>query len=920
MNIEKGTAYEIYINNYLNNIDANNIAWLWKDTPYQDLRKAGILGDWNIYRINKKRLLNNTTENENENSLQDTGIDILLLNNDKYYIVQCKNYDAKNYVNMESLAGFYMMIIHYDLNGILYYTSKLSHNILSQKPTEKVKFIHKIFENEPIYIENNLNNVNNVNIKNEYSNLLETPFDYQIEAYNIITKVFETKKRAILHLPCGMGKTLTSMKIGLDYDQIVIVSPLREYCIQNLERFKSEFKYKDYTGLIIDTDGLRDETKILDFIKKNKKIILSVCYKSCDILSKVLANLSKHIILIDEFHNISKNDVMGLNENGMYDILMSNSKILFMSATPKIFTIDDDDIENLELNEDIFGTIEYKYDMGLAIKNNLICDYEIYIPDIEINTSGFINDIKTEIDIKSLEDYILIESEFSIRGMLETGVRKKIFYAKTHEEAYKFRDALSIIGKDYYSIDIYVDTILSSDTKISRKDKLNKFKNFDGLSIIVNVEILNECIDIVKCDSIFMSSLSKSLTKVIQRFSRANRKDKDNIHKISKIFIWANKYEEIIDTIMNLKEFDTSFTCSKVKIFSFNNNNQQILERSKNEIKYTKLDNFIVHIHKVLTWEEKFDNLINYIEQNKSFPSPHSENIFIKTLGIFQKVHNKSYKENIKLMKNKKYYDIWTQFLEKYVQYKQDNEKRWISILDKVKQFMENNNDSPSRYAKNANSKLNNELSEDTTDIDTYYNIESNLGSWVANQKENYKKHTKMFSCKTVNGININNHDIIVQLWTQFNIEYKKYLLTNEENWYTTLDDLKNYIKQNNKRPSEHSKDAKIKHLALFVATQTKNYKNRTQIMSDETIYNTWTLFMDEYMDKFKSLDEKWYDRLDDLEHFIETYKRRPNKHSTNVDEKSIAEWLVKQSAKYRNKSFKSEQIHNDFEKVVSKI
>ena len=43
-------------------------------------------------------------------------------------------------------------------------------------------------------------------------------------------------------------------------------------------------------------------------------------------------------------------------------------------------------------------------------------------------------------------------------------------------------------------------------------------------------------------------------------------------------------------------------------------------------------------------------------------------------------------------------------------------------------------------------------------------------------------------------------------------------------------------------------------------------------------------------------------------------------KHSTDIKEKSIAEWLVKQSAKYRNKSFKSEQIHNDFEKVFSKI
>lgn len=903
---EKGTAYEIYINNYLNNIDANNIAWLWKDIPYENLRKAGILGDWNLYRINRKNL-NQINEN-NKNLLQDTGTDILLLNNDKYYIVQCKNYSEKNYVTMETLAGFYMMITHYDLHGILYYTSKLSHNILSQKTTEKVKFIQKKFENEPIYNKNTIH-------QNEYTNLLETPYDYQIEAYNVITHAFKTKNRAILHIPCGMGKTLTSMKIGLHYERIIIISPLREYCTQNLERFKSELKYKDYIGVIIDTDGLRDENKIIDFINKNKKIILSVCYKSCDILFKVLNSLTNYIIFIDEFHNISKNDVIGLSEIGMYDILMSNSKILFMSATPKIFTIDDDDIENLELNEEIFGKIEYNYDMGLAIKNNLICDYEIYVPDIEINTTSFINDVKTEVDINSLEDYIIIESEFSIRGILETGVKKQIFYAKTHEEAYKFKTALYKISKEYYSIDIYVDTILSTDTRASRKEKLNKFKTFDGISIIVNVEILNECIDIVNCDSVFMSSLSKSLTKVIQRISRANRKDKNNIHKISKIFIWANKYEDIIDTITNLKEFDSSFTCSKVKIFSVNNNNEQILDRNKNELKYTKLNNFIMNVHKVLTWEEKFNNLIDYIETNKSFPSPNSDNILIKTLGIFQKVHHKSYKENTKIMKNKKYYDIWTRFLEKYSNYKKDDEKRWISILNKVKRFMDENQNSPSRYAKDKDESIN-----DISDIDTFYSLESNLGAWVASQKENYKKLTKMFSYKTVNNNNINNHDEIVQLWIQFNIEYKKYLLTNEENWYATLDDLKNYIKQNNKRPSENSKDTKIRHLALYVSTQNKNYKSKTQIMSNEIIYNLWTQFMEEYMEKFKTPDEKWYDRLDDLDNFIETYKRRPNKHSTDIKEKSIAEWLVKQSTKYRNNNFKTEQIHNDFEKVFSKI
>jgi len=87
--------------------------------------------------------------------------------------------------------------------------------------------------------------------------------------------------------------------------------------------------------------------------------------------------------------------------------------------------------------------------------------------------------------------------------------------------------------------------------------------------------------------------------------------------------------------------------------------------------------------------------------------------------------------------------------------------------------------------------------------------------------------------------------------------------------------------------------------------------------MSNEIIYNLWTQFIEEYMEKFKTLYEKLYDRLDELDNFIDIFKRRPNKHSTDIKEKSIAEWLVKQSTKYRNNNFKTEQMHNDFEKYI---
>ena len=43
-----------------------------------------------------------------ENILIDTGCDILLKNNDKYTIIQCKNYTNNN-ITIECLDGFYMI-------------------------------------------------------------------------------------------------------------------------------------------------------------------------------------------------------------------------------------------------------------------------------------------------------------------------------------------------------------------------------------------------------------------------------------------------------------------------------------------------------------------------------------------------------------------------------------------------------------------------------------------------------------------------------------------------------------------------------------------------------------------------------------------------------------------------------------------
>ena len=398
-NIEKGIIYEKFIRNYLETENNENIAWLWKYIPEKDLRKANLLGDWNKHRLKKKELKNLNQEEEKLNDLMDTGCDILLYqkNNDKYIIVQCKNYAEKNRVRMEDLAGFFMNILYTNLDGIVYYTSKLSHVLLDQKSIEKIKYIKKLMIEENI-IEQKLV---------EKTNLLEHGFDYQIEAYHALYNAFLTKNRAILQLPCGLGKTLISMMIAVEYKQIIILSPLKQYVVQNLDRYKSEFKFNEYKSLIIDSDETRDFEFISEFIDNSDKFILSVCYKSTDILNQVLDKLNDYIIIIDEFHNITQNDILGLKENSMNKILTSDSKILFMSATPRIFELEDEG-----LNDDIFGIVEYSYNMGDAIKKNKICDYEVYIPNIELNNNEFIDNIKEEIKIFVLPSFIVVQINF----------------------------------------------------------------------------------------------------------------------------------------------------------------------------------------------------------------------------------------------------------------------------------------------------------------------------------------------------------------------------------------------------------------------------------------------------------------------------------------------------------------------------
>jgi hypothetical protein len=109
------------------------------------------------------------------------------------------------------------------------------------------------------------------------------------------------------------------------------------------------------------------------------------------------------------------------------------------------------------------------------------------------------------------------------------------------------------------------------------------------------------------------------------------------------------------------------------------------------------------------------------------------------------------------------------------------------------------------------------------------------LGAWIQTQLHNYKNKKYIMSNKN-----------IYNKWTEFinDEKYKIYFLDNETEWINKLELVKKYIDENNKKPSKNDEN---KELSYWISHQVANYKKKTQIMSNEKIYNKWKEFINNY-------------------------------------------------------------------------
>ncbi len=872
----KGLEYEIFIRNYINNTLLYN-CWLWKDTPETILIDCNIIGSHNINRLIRK-------ENK-ENPLKDTGIDLVSyhfneFNKPEYSIFQCK-YGYDNGITISDLAGFHAWKCRLpNLTGYVYYTSKLSNNLLLLPQTDNIKYIKKEFIKETI--------------KNDNTEII--PHNYQLEAFKKFKKFYKDgNMRGILSLPCGTGKTLTSFLISTKFKQIIIISPLKQFAKQNLNRFVEYGFNKDDT-ILVDSDGDRDINIIIDFIKTRNNFLISSTYKSVDIISQITHLLDdNHLLIIDEFHNISVNNLIN-EEDNFYKLLNNeNIRILFLSATPRIYELETNDI--FFDSEHIFGEVVYNMTFNEAILskegNKYITDYRIWLPSIHEDNELLNN----ELSIYNIDNNIKSKCNFLFINLLKHGSKKCIIYCSSNEEIEIMINSLNILNNFYYLE--YNTQIINSDTNSKNRNKiLNIFENDNNnIQLLFSIRILDECIDIPSCDSIYITTPPTNKIRLIQRISRAIRLDKNNPNKIANIFIWCDEYNDILQSLSGIKEYDNLFK-DKIKLVDtnfYNKNNKEQTNKVTKDIDI--VNNYLIGVKefKDISWDDKLQKVKDYIDENNKRPSRNDKDKEIVSLTNWISTQITYYKKEKQIMKNSEIKLLWEKFINdnKYKKYFISNEEDWMYNLELYKKYVNKNKKRPSKHDKDNDIKF--------------------LGMWGSTQITNYKKIK-----------NIMTNSKIKLLWEEFTNDnkYKKYFITNEEDWMYNLRLYKKYINKNKKIPSENDKNNNIKFLGMWGRTQKKNYKKEVYSMKNKNIKILWEKFTNDnkYKKYFISNKEDWNYKLKKIKDYIDENKKRPSTIDKDKEKKYLGRWINNQLRNYKknDKIMKNPEIRKQWEEFIN--
>jgi superfamily II DNA or RNA helicase len=557
-----------------------HMTYHWANIPEDLLFECGFINEINDTKSMRERRLADKKDGI-INSVQEYGLDGIAYEENeesgskKFYGIQCKNYAEGTYLRAKDIATFLSVTFLrlrskcMDTTGYLYHSCRLESRLAKDLKCSGDLIV-------PIKYDGNL----------DKSNLMEQSVEecvekedeklryYQEDAVKALKE--EWDGIGLLNLPCGTGKTtvvghyLRDMVKEEKVERIFVFSPLRVLTKQNLDRI-GKYIGDGFERVLVDgdEDGTRDTTGVLEKIAKGKVLISSTYYSAKDVIGAIFQdvgagagceedeeddgeiedNLSQEeeyvsnmytensIVIVDEAHNV---------DDELVSILKKFKRVLLLTATPTI-----------HLYEKISCHTLYTYSLAQAIQDKYVCDYKIYLPHIDYDA--------IPVEFKEYDKEIVAKVMYLINGMLKNGSRRCIVYMPSVADCISFNKVFSKVMDEYHGLPYWVNHIT---TEVSSKKREKMLKEFDSndnetdrLYVLSSVKILDEGIDIIKCDSVFMdgSIYTSDDVRHIQRMCRSNRLDVSNPNKVSISYLWCDELSSLISFMSGIKELDNEY-------------------------------------------------------------------------------------------------------------------------------------------------------------------------------------------------------------------------------------------------------------------------------------------------------------------------------------------------------------------------
>jgi superfamily II DNA or RNA helicase len=380
---------------------------------------------------------------------------------------------------------------------------------------------------------------------------------HQETAKKHVLQGLASAERGQLIMACGSGKTLTAQRIneGLNSKATLVLLPSLLLLQQTLNSWRRD-SLSDFTSLCVcsDMSVANDESlaktqdlpfpvttapdEIENFLKlPGRKVVFST-YQSSERISQALANskFSFDFVICDEAHRLA-----GKVDKSFGIVLEAGAiparKLLFMTATPKIFKVKDsvaegsDEIETNSMDDEVkFGSVLYKFSFAEAIEKNILTDYRVIVIGVsDTETKNLITN-RTLIDFGNQEMHAeLIGAHYGLaKAFIKHSMKRVISFHSRVDKAAEFAQFFPIVLEEIHETEpqIFSRVISGKDPSSKRKQTLSQLKELANYKrgLVTNARCLTEGVDVPSLDAIAFIDARTSQVDIVQAIGRAIRK------------------------------------------------------------------------------------------------------------------------------------------------------------------------------------------------------------------------------------------------------------------------------------------------------------------------------------------------------------------------------------------------------------